>query len=120
MNDSSVVSAIDPARRIPETFLCLAEALFMCESSRMGRSPGGLPFRRVAGVRHGRRRQGVWTNAPSLNNLNERCRARTLKGSDLPPDRKPETIVTGCPSNAGEVFSQKRSDAARISEGVAP
>src|SRR5437763_14699752 len=99
MNDGNVVSAVGPARRIPETFLCLAEALFMCESSRMGRSPGGLPFRRVACVRHGRRRQGVWTDAPSLNNLNEPCRALTLRGAisgsgiefhDHPPNPFPE------------------------------
>jgi len=41
MNDGGVVSAIDPARRIPKDLLGLAEALLMCESSRMGRSPAG-------------------------------------------------------------------------------
>jgi len=64
------------------------------------------------------RRDREWNLRYIGQEFDQRCRALSLRGASL-PDRKPDTIVTGCPSKAGEVFCQERG-AARISEGVAP
>ena len=38
----------------------------------------GSPFSRAVDERLGQTRRGVWTDAPSVKNLNQRCRALTL------------------------------------------